>query len=578
MASNLPLIKNRRGISEMMSYVLIVIIVVGLFILVYAYLTLYSPKERFECTEDISLVLKDAGCSVLQAKPTCGITTTTVDFTSVLENKGNHKVSGTYLRLGAPENDVKELINTNKLFFNHVDASGKTETGLLPSTSTTFTTRYENPQSISAGILDLEIQPFVGTPEKFSICSDSVVTQRVVCSEGNVLPTVSITAPINGRSYPISDTSPSSLQFNIMATDCDGTITKVELLQRSVAQSEGSENKYTATGTGPYIVTRPLSSTEYHTGQYIYTAVAYDNKGGKGFSAPITLFYTENTPPAVTLEILNSDRDPASQVTSRDRIILRAHANDPDGTINEVQFYELFDSLGGKTSSLGTLSSGSGGVYDLELSPRATGEHKFITHAIDNLNVNTISNEATLQVTQAPLPPGAPIILLAEVIPMEDGGARGTLTIKRGNDILVSGCTTPCSTNAAVVGDILDLIATATVPAESRFSGWAGVPTCINAPPPAVGVERETTCTITVTGDLAINTAFTMVCLDSDNGDIPDTAGTTTKQPTTRTDTCSTQGSVKILTEYYCSNAQIIEKRYSCSSCTNGRCINPVQV
>jgi len=560
----------------MVSYVLIVIIVVGLFILVYAYLTLYSPKERFECTDDISLVLKDAGCSVLQAKPACGITTTTVDFTSVLENKGNHKVSGAYLRLGSPENDVKELINANKLFFNHMDASGKTQTGLLPSTSATFTTRYENPQSISAGTLDLEIQPFVGTPEKFSICSDSVVAQRVVCSEGNVLPEVTITTPISGRSYPISDTSPSSLQFDITATDCDGTITKVELLQRAVAQSEGSENKYPATGIGPYVVNRTLSSTEYNPGQYIYIAVAYDNKGSKGFSAPITLFYTQNTPPTVTLEILNSDRDPASQLTSRDRVILRAHANDPDGTISEVQFYELFDSLGGTTSSLGTLSSGSGGVYDLELSPRATGEHKFIAHAIDNLNVNTISNEATLQVTQAPLPPGATIVLLGRVIPMEDGRARGTLTIMRGNDILVSGCTTPCSTNAAVVGDSLDLIATATVPAESRFSGWAGIQNCLNNPPPAAGVERETTCTITVAGDLAINAAFTMACTDSDNGDMPETAGTTIKQPTTRTDTCRTQGSVRTLTEYYCSSAQITEKTYTCSSCTNGQCTNPV--
>ena len=563
-------LQNNKGISEMLSYVLIVIIVVGLFILVYAYLTLYSPKERYECTEDISLVLKDAGCSVLQANPACGITTTTVDFTSVLENKGNHKVSGAYLRLGAPENEVKELINTNKLFFNHVDASGRTETGLLPSSSTTFTTRYEDPQSISAGILDLEIQPFVGVPEQIAICGNSVVTQRVVCSDGNVLPTVSITTPTSGRSYPISDTSPASLQFDITATDCDGTISKVELLQRTVAQNEGSENTYYATGTGPYLVTRPLSSAEYSPGQYVYTAVAYDDKGSKGFSAPITIFYTQNTPPIVTLEIL-----PASQVTSRDPVILRAQASDSDGTIKEVQFYELFDTLNGETKLLGAVSSGSGNIYELSLSPRATGEHKFIAHAVDNLNVNTISNEVTLQVTPAPLPPGAPVTILANVIPMEDGSAQGTLTIKRGTEVLVSECATQCNSQA-IVGDTLDLIAEATVPVESRFSGWAGVPTCLNGPPPTAGVERETTCTIEVTNDLAVNTAFTMVCVDSDNGDTPETAGTTTKKPTTRTDTCTTQDSIKTLTEYYCSNAQITERKYTCSSCTNGRCTNPV--
>ncbi len=557
----------------MLSYVLIVIIVVGLFVLIYAYLTLYSPKERFECTDDISLVLKDAGCSVLQVKPACGITTTTVDFTSVLENKGNHKVSGAYLRLGAPENDVKELINQNKLFFNHLDASGRTETGLLPSSSTTFTTRYENPQAIDPGTLDLEIQPFVGTPEKFSICSDSVVTQRVVCIADNSLPEVSITTPTSGKSYPISDTS--SLQFDITAADCDGTISKVELLQRAVAQSEGSENKYPATGTGHYVVTLSISSAEYNPGQYIYTAVAYDNKGSKGFSAPVTLFYTQNTPPIVTLEILNADGDIASQFTSRDSLILRAHASDSDGTIKEVQFNEVFDSLNGETRQLGTKSSGSGGVYDLSLSPRSTGEHKFVAYAIDNMNVNSLSNELTIQVTPAPLPLGSAVSILAGVIPIEDGSAKGKLTIKRGTEVLVSECTTQCNTQA-VVGDILDFIATATVPAESRFSGWAGVSTCLNSPPPAAGVERETTCTVEVKNDLEVNTAFTMVCVDSDSGDLPETAGTTTKKPITKADICTTQGSVKTLTEYYCSNAQIIEKTYTCSSCTNGRCINPV--
>ena len=55
--------KNKRGISVIVSYVLLIVIAVGVSIGVYSYLRLQVPKDRLECNPDIALSVQKYSCN-----------------------------------------------------------------------------------------------------------------------------------------------------------------------------------------------------------------------------------------------------------------------------------------------------------------------------------------------------------------------------------------------------------------------------------------------------------------------------------------------------------------------------------
>ena len=53
---------QKKGVSELMGYVMLIAIAVGLSFLVYAYLKLYVPKDKIDCQEGIALALDSYTC------------------------------------------------------------------------------------------------------------------------------------------------------------------------------------------------------------------------------------------------------------------------------------------------------------------------------------------------------------------------------------------------------------------------------------------------------------------------------------------------------------------------------------
>ncbi len=421
----------------MVSYALIIIIVLGLFVLVYAYLQLQAPKERASCSQDISLVMRDAGCSIAEINPACRIRTKTVILSAVLVNKGNHQVAGAYLRLGAPGAEVKELINKDKLFFNSFTGSNQ-QSGVPAGQSMTFTASYEDPVSIAPGTLDLEIQPFVGTPEKFQVCDESVVVQRVVCATGNVPPTVEITEPASSGSVVLADSRPKDLSFTITASDCDGQITKVQLLERSVGQTQGAESVYPVQGTGSYTLSRTITSGNgYAPGEYVFTAVAYDDKGGKSFSSPIVYTLIENQLPLITtFQIQDSEGNLVQSTTTGEDLTLVATASDPEGELQSVRF---------RRTEGGVVYDGAqrnpDGSFSLALGKQPRGTWNFAAEAIDSFNTLSAPVTNAVDVQPQPLPPGTPVHLYSGVHPA--GSASGTIaTTPLGTDGKITTCKT----------------------------------------------------------------------------------------------------------------------------------------
>lgn len=180
-------VKHRKGVSEMLSYVLLIMIAVGISVLVYAYLQVQVPKSLATCKEDVSLVLIDYNCTIRTDYPSGG--KSGVYLSTLLENKGRYTVDAAYVRMGAAGRTTRELAlneysgskGKDDVFFGVISDS---KSGLLPGKKTlreySFNTQI---LAFTPGENIVEIQPATqGKGEKLALCEKGVVTQKIMCS------------------------------------------------------------------------------------------------------------------------------------------------------------------------------------------------------------------------------------------------------------------------------------------------------------------------------------------------------------------------------------------------------------
>src|SRR3989344_210535 len=55
--------ENKKAVSEIVSYVLLIVVAISLSIIVYAWIKIQLPKEIIECPEGVSVIIKDYQCN-----------------------------------------------------------------------------------------------------------------------------------------------------------------------------------------------------------------------------------------------------------------------------------------------------------------------------------------------------------------------------------------------------------------------------------------------------------------------------------------------------------------------------------
>src|SRR3989344_5698760 len=113
---------DKRGISEMISYVMLIIIAVALAVLVFNYLEVFVPKDKPKCSDDISLIIKELSCKISGENTNVAIK---------LENKGLFNVDSVYIRLGAKGRKVLKLVNNPDEYL--INPENPSEIGLRPT-------------------------------------------------------------------------------------------------------------------------------------------------------------------------------------------------------------------------------------------------------------------------------------------------------------------------------------------------------------------------------------------------------------------------------------------------------------
>lgn len=163
--------KNKKAVSTMIEYVLLIVIAISLSAIVYVWLKNYIPKTPNECSEDISLVVSDYNC-------------TDKKMTLIIVNKGNFNVDGYIFRIQNRDNgpfyEIRNKENELKLpvfkvenyFFNLT-----AQTTLKPNEEYSQIFDYSSKDKI----LKIEILPFKAGKE-ILLCNNARILQEVQCN------------------------------------------------------------------------------------------------------------------------------------------------------------------------------------------------------------------------------------------------------------------------------------------------------------------------------------------------------------------------------------------------------------
>lgn len=169
---------EKRGISEVISYTLLILIAVILSIIAFAFLKLYVPKNKPECKAGISLMLEDVEC-IVSADVAKRL------FTITLQNTGTFKVDKAYVRIGQPNRKFKYDVGSILLGKNPHPLFIGTEKGLNPGKSLKLNLDIENPSinPIAEGTYILEVQPahYTKAEDINSLALCPPITETITC-------------------------------------------------------------------------------------------------------------------------------------------------------------------------------------------------------------------------------------------------------------------------------------------------------------------------------------------------------------------------------------------------------------
>lgn len=165
------LLQDKRGVSPIIGYVLLIGLALGLAGGVYTYLANYVPSTNEQCSTDVQLVIQQVECSNQKVNIT-------------LVNRGLFSVDGVYVRVGEEGRLAKEdltdctPLKCNLYFINYNAALY--QNGLAPGQSVSYEESYSG-----TGESEVEVQPLIfaaGNERKEILCTKSVIKQVIQCT------------------------------------------------------------------------------------------------------------------------------------------------------------------------------------------------------------------------------------------------------------------------------------------------------------------------------------------------------------------------------------------------------------
>ncbi len=154
-----------------------------------------------------------------------------------------------------------------------------------------------------------------------SITAKQVINNCALIS--NQPPVITLTSPTKSISF----VAPANITIEATASDPDGSVSKVEFYDGSIKLGETSSSPYS------------YSWKNVTEGSYTLTAVAIDNMNAKTVSEAINVIVEKSATVVNQLPVVQIISPyNHKKYKKNEKIILKAAASDPDGTIDNVEF------------------------------------------------------------------------------------------------------------------------------------------------------------------------------------------------------------------------------------------------
>lgn len=188
--------RSKKAVSEIISYVILIVIVLGISAAVYQWMLTSTPAVAESCPEDISLYVKSYSCS---SEDTCS---SQYCLNVIIKNNGNFNVDGFFIRAsknlssipitGLEYTDVNyegidDLKETGRFYFRMMDDGNGKPLGPGAEESLTFIydNLFGNELELPIGdqkkisLKKIQIEPFIESKNTLLICKDATVNIEV---------------------------------------------------------------------------------------------------------------------------------------------------------------------------------------------------------------------------------------------------------------------------------------------------------------------------------------------------------------------------------------------------------------
>lgn len=150
----------------MVSYVLLVVIAVGLSVLVYNYLRLNIGTEQQECPADTSIIILESECTIFSADDK--------KISLHLENRGLFNIEAAFIRMKPQGREIGIQINrNNNEFFNPP---------IVPGNASWYEYDITDAIASTTGSYVIEVQPAIFDDTNALVPCDTIISQQVQCT------------------------------------------------------------------------------------------------------------------------------------------------------------------------------------------------------------------------------------------------------------------------------------------------------------------------------------------------------------------------------------------------------------
>ena len=174
-------VKNKRGVSIVIGYVLLIAISIVMSVLVYQWLKTYVPTETLECPDGASVFIKETSYD-------CTAKTLTV----TLQNNGKFSLAGYFIHVSTNSDsesiatiDLSSKLSSGGIISGNSIEYSESTNGLTPDSPNNEKTSVFNVADYGSTLKGVEIIPLRFQEEdnkkRIVSCNDAKVKETLVC-------------------------------------------------------------------------------------------------------------------------------------------------------------------------------------------------------------------------------------------------------------------------------------------------------------------------------------------------------------------------------------------------------------